>query len=106
MTNIIRPIFGGRGRDAEPQGVDTGDEYRPLHVYGTAAGYLVALLGDTRGPERRALKVAIGPVSGNTIEAVAVSPATETGRVDADATAMAVLRALEIVEQGSVTASA
>lgn len=107
MTNIIRPNFGGRSREADPpEPAGAQDEYQPLHVYGTAAGYVVALLEDTHGPEGRALKVVIGPASGNMIEAVAVTPATETGRVDADAAAMAVLRTLEIVEQGSAPASA
>ena len=102
MTNIIRPNFGGRGRETEAtQPVEAEDEYQTLHVYGTAAGYIVALIEDTRGPEGRALKVVIGPDSGNMIEAVAVMPATNEGRVDADATGMAVLRALEIIEQGS-----
>lgn len=107
MTNIIRPNFGNRGREAEPsEFAPSEEEHQPLHVYGTAAGYIVALLEDARGPEGRALKVVIGPASGNVVETVAVMPATDAGRVDADATAMAVLRALEIVEQGSSSASA
>lgn len=101
MSNIIRPNFGSRSQEAEPsEPADPGDEYLPLHVYGTAAGYVVALLEDTRGPEGRALKVVIGPTSGNTIEAVAVMPATDEGRIDADAAAVAVLRAMEIIEKG------
>ena len=72
----------------------------------TAAGYLVALMEDARGPEGHVLKVVVGPAGQNLCEAVAVMPATEEGRVDADASAMAVLRALEIVEQGDAPASA
>lgn len=107
MTNIIRPIFGSRTREAEPpEAPDPHEEYQPLHVYGTAAGYLVALMEDARGPEGRCLKVVIGAASKNTIEAVAVMPPTDEGRVDADMAAMAVLRALEIVEQGGAPASA
>ncbi|HJE25380.1 MAG TPA: hypothetical protein K8W01_17125 [Methylorubrum populi] len=101
MTNIIRPNFGSRSREGEPAEIAPSEEgYQPLHVYGTAAGYIVVLLEDARGPEGRALKVVIGPASGNVLEAVAMMPATDAGRVDADATAVAVLRALEIVEQG------
>ncbi len=107
MSNIIRPNFGSRSREAEPSDpADPGDEYHPLHVYGTAAGYVVALLEDNRGPEGQALKVVIGPAAGNTIEAVAVMPDTDEGRVDADTAAMAVLRALEVVEQSSAPPSA
>jgi hypothetical protein len=51
----------------------------------------VSLIQDTRGPEGRCLKVVIGAVSKNTIEAVAVMPASDEGRDDADMTAMAVL---------------
>ncbi|CAO4162633.1 hypothetical protein [Methylorubrum populi] len=101
MTNIIRPNFGSRSREEEPAEIaPSEEEFQPLHVYGTAAGYIVALVEDARRPEGRAIKVVIGSYSGNVLEAVAVMPATDAGRVDADATAMAVLRALEIVEQG------
>jgi hypothetical protein len=107
MTNIIRPNFGGRGREAEaPASAEAPTEHHPVHVYGTAAGYVVALLEDADGPEGRAFKVVVGLAAGNTIEAVAVMPATDAGRLDADATAMAVLRTLEIVEQSSPLASA
>lgn len=107
MTNIIRPNFGVRDREAEPAiAADAVEEYQPLHVYGTAAGYLVALLEDARGPEGRCLKAVIGSVGGNVFETVAVMPATDEGRVDADMAAMAVLRALEVVEQGSGSTSA
>lgn len=104
MTNIIRPNFGSRSREEEPAEIAPSEEvFQPLHVYGTAAGYIVALLEDARGPEGRAFKVVIGSYSGNVLEAVAVMPATDAGRADADATALAILRALEIVEQGRET---
>jgi hypothetical protein len=107
MTNIIRPNFGGRDREAEPAiAAEALEAHEPLHVYGTAAGYLVALLEDAGAPEGRCLKVVIGAVGGNVLEAVAVMPATDEGRVDADMAAMAVLRALEVVEQGSGPATA
>ncbi|CAO4173251.1 hypothetical protein [Methylorubrum aminovorans] len=107
MTNIIRPNFGGRTHETElSEAPDPHEEYQPLHVYGTAAGYLVALVQDARGPEGRCLKVVLGAASKNTIEAVAVMPATDEGRVDADMAAMAVLRALEIVERSSAPSSA
>lgn len=106
MTNIIRPNFGGRDRQAEPSTADAVEAYEPIHVYGSAAGYLVALLEDAHGPEGRCLKVVTGSVGGNVFETVAATPATDEGRIDADMAAMAVLRALEIVEQGSGPASA
>lgn len=51
----------------------------------------MSLIQDTRGPEGRCLKVVIGAASKNTIEAVAVMPASDEGRDDGDMTAMAVL---------------
>ncbi|CAO4138262.1 hypothetical protein [Methylorubrum aminovorans] len=91
MTNIIRPNFGGRSREADPpEPAGAQDKYQPLHVYGTAAGYLVALMEDAREPEGRCLKVVVGATSNSTVEAVAVMPATDEGRVDADMVAMAV----------------
>jgi hypothetical protein len=92
MTNIIRPNFGGRTREAEPfDAAAPYEECQPLRVYGTEAGHLVSLIQDTRGPEGRCLKDVIGAASKNTIEAVAVMPASDEGRDDADMTAMAVL---------------
>lgn len=102
MTNIIRPNFGGRTREAEPFDAEAPyEECQPLRVYGTEAGYLVSLIQDTRGPEGRCFKVVIGAASKNTIQAVAVMPASD----DADMTAMAVLRAWGIVEQDSAPGS-
>jgi len=42
----------------------------------------------------------VTPAAGNNIEAVAFFVATDEGRIDADATANAILRALEVVEGG------
>lgn len=46
------------------------------------------------------LKVVVGSAAGNSIEAVAFFVASDEGRLDADATANAILRALEVVEGG------
>lgn len=98
MDNVIRPSFGTSRPpvSAEPPAYEDG--YQPLHVYGQAAGHLVALIEDASGPEGLVLKVVVGPAAGNSIEAVAVFVATDEGRIDADATANAILRALEVVE--------
>ena len=107
MTNIIRPDFGGRNRGAEaPEPAKAGDASEPLHVYGIAAGHVVALIEGIGGLEGRTLKVAVGSTTQNVVEAVAVMPITPEGRAEADASAMAILRALEIVEQGTGPSSA
>lgn len=101
MPNVIRPTFGSRPREtdeAAPVAPLGSDGYHQLHVYGRAAGYLVALMEDAGGPEGDALKIVVGPLADNEVEAVAVMPATPEGRIDADVAAMAILRTLEIVE--------
>lgn len=100
MDNVIRPSFGGRQQPASAEPPAYEDGYQPLHVYGQAAGHLVALIEDASGPEGLVLKVVVGPAAGNSIEAVAFFVASNEGRVDADATANAILRALEVVESG------
>lgn len=98
MDNVIRPSFGARPRPASSETSVYEDGYQPLHVYGQAAGHLVALIEDASGPEGLVLKVVVGPAAGNSIEAVAFFIASDEGRLDADATANAILRALEVVE--------
>ncbi len=78
--------------DQQPPTDEDGDQ--PLHVYGQAAGHLVALIEDARGPEGLALKVVVGPAGGNTVDAVAFFVATDEGRIDADTAANAILRAV------------
>ena len=80
--------------------------YQPLHVYGQAAGHVVALIEDASGPEVLVLKVVVGLAAGSSIKAVAFFVASDEGRIDADATANAILRALEVVERGKGPASA
>jgi len=71
MDNVIRPSFGGRQQPASTEPPAYEDGYQPLHVYGRAAGHLVALIEDASGPEGLVLKVVVGPAAGNSIEAVA-----------------------------------
>ena len=100
MSNVIRPTFGApREAASEPAVTPASPEarYEPLRVYGTAAGYLVALLRDDAAPEGPVVKVVVGPDGGNSVEAVAILPATPEGEADADMAAMAVLRALEVL---------
>jgi hypothetical protein len=101
MDNVIRPAFGARSAPSEPahpKASPTPDEWRQLHLYGKAAGYLVGLLRDEDGPEGRTHRVVVGRLDTNAIEAVTVVPATPEGEIDAERAAMAVLRTLEILE--------
>ncbi len=96
MTNVIRPTFG---RPPELRPTAPEDTARqPLRVYGDAAGQIVALMEDPDAPEGAVLKVVVGPLAGNSVEAVAILPRTEAGEIDAELVGMAVLRALALME--------
>ncbi|GBU16477.1 MULTISPECIES: hypothetical protein [Methylobacterium] len=101
--NVIRPVFGTKrppGPAAPAAGPERASSFRPLQVFGEAAGHLVGLVRDEAGPEGPVLRVVIGPLSGDSVEAVSVHPVTPEGETDAGAAGMAVLRALEILERG------
>lgn len=112
MSNVIRPTFGTRGTPTEagpdataavspPVAAPAASERRrDLQLYGQAAGYAVGLLRDEDGPEGPTHRIVVGPLDTNVIEVVAVVPATAEGEIDAERTAMAILRAFEIVEAG------
>ena len=98
MSNIIRPEFGRRHRD-EPQ-AETEQVTEAVCLYGEEAGYRVGLVQDDSGPEGPVLKLFVGEAGSDEVEAVAVTPATPEGRIDADAIGIAILRTLEIVGRG------
>ncbi len=96
MTNVIRPTFG---RPPKPRTMASEDTtHQPLRIYGDAAGHIVALMEDPDAPEGALLKVVVGPLAGNSVEAVAILPRTEVGEIDAELVGMAVLRALALTE--------
>ncbi|WP_336491017.1 hypothetical protein [Methylobacterium nigriterrae] len=66
-------------------------------LYGEEAGLSGGLVQDDHGPEGSLLRVFVGAVDSDEVEAVAVTPATPEGRIDADAIGMAILRTLEIL---------
>lgn len=100
MSNVIRANFGAKA-DAPPQREEPAVEHHPVRVFGQAAGYAVALLQDDAAPEGPVLKIVVGLLSGNTVETVAILPATPEGATDADVTGMAILRTLEVVEDAA-----
>lgn len=98
MDNVIRPTFGAPRAPSAPSPEATASATRPLHLYGEAAGHRVGLLRDEDGPEGRTHRVVVGRLDGDAVEAVAIVPATREGEIDAERTALAILRTLEIVE--------
>ncbi|TXM68533.1 hypothetical protein FV226_20005 [Methylobacterium sp. WL12] len=96
MTNVIRPTFG---RPPQPDAAPPEETaLEPLRIYGKAAGHVVALVADPGSPAGEVLKVVVGPLVGDRVEAVAVLPRTEAGEIDAERVGMAVLRTLEMLE--------
>lgn len=98
MTNVIRPTFG-RPADASP---DVVQEFSPLQVYGTAVGHFVALIRAETGDEGETLQVVVGREGGEGAEPVAIFPDTAEGEADAEATAFAILRSMDIVKEAMV----
>lgn len=98
MDNVIRPTFGRKA--PEPRAHPREDEHE-LRLLGQAGGFRVGLIEDETGPEGPSFKVVVGPCPGDTVEAVAVTPATQAGRIDAEMVGMAVLRTLELVADGT-----
>jgi hypothetical protein len=96
MDNVIRPNFGRKAPVSQPPARE--DEHA-LRMLGQAGAYLVGLIEDETGPEGPTFKVVVGPNPGDTVEAVAVMPATAAGRVDAEMVGLAVLRTLELVAE-------
>ncbi|GJD58807.1 hypothetical protein [Methylobacterium dankookense] len=96
MDNVIRPNFGRKAPEPQPPAHE--DEHA-LRMLGQAGAFLVGLIEDEDGPEGPSFKVVVGPCPGDTVEAVAVMPATPAGRIDAEMVGMAVLRTLELVAE-------
>ncbi|MGC5779844.1 hypothetical protein [Methylobacterium sp. NFXW15] len=99
MTNVIRPTFRRAEAEAPPETVEA---FSPLQVYGAAVGHFVALIRAEDEKVGMTLQVIIGREGGGNAEAVALFPDNAEGETDAEATAFAVIRALEIVKEAMV----
>jgi len=100
MDNVIRPTFG-RPAKTEPNTAEheTVSEFSPLQVYGTTVGHFVALIRAEFGAEGPTLQLIVGQDGGEGAESVAVFPDNAEGEADAETTAFAILRTLEIVKE-------
>lgn len=103
MDNVIRPTFG-RPPKAEPETAEpeTVSEFSPLQVYGTGVGHFVAMIRAETGAEGPTLQLIVGRDGGEGAESVAIFPDNPEGEADAEATAFAILRTLEIVKDAIV----
>lgn len=67
-------------------------------VYGEANGYRVCLVRDDETAEGEVFKLVVGIVPGMEVSTVAILPATDSGAVDAELCALAILRTLSMIE--------
>lgn len=99
MDNVIRPIF--RRVEAEAP-TETVDAFSPLQVYGAAVGHFVALIRAEDEKVGMTLQLIVGREGGENAESVAIFPDTVEGEADAETTAFAILRTLEIVKEAMI----
>lgn len=96
MGEVIRPEFGATDR-----GGNRGHRwtvFAAVHVFGDAGGCRVSIIRDEADPVGDVLKVVVGEVGSDEVEAVAVLPMSLEGKREAVTVGLAVLRTLELVE--------
>ena len=96
MGEIIRPEFGARNSGTNRSGTCT--VFAAVHVFGEAGGCRVSIIRDETYPAGDVLKVVVGEVDSDEVEAVAVLPASMEGKREAVTVGLAVLRTLEMLE--------
>ena len=99
MDNVIRPTFRRAEAEAPPETVDA---FSPLQVYGTVVGHFVALIRAEDEKVGMTLQLIVGRENGENAESVAIFPDTAEGEADAETTAFAILRTLEIVKEAMI----
>ncbi len=103
MDNVARPTFGRPSNaKAEPGAPETVEEFTPLRIHGTAVGHFVALIRAERGDAGLTLQVIVGREDADGAESVAIFSDDEDGKADAEATAFAILRSLEVLKGAMV----
>ena len=96
MGDVIRPTFGRPNSDEG--GAEGGVDVELVHGFGEAAGYQVSLIRQETSPAGDVYKVVVGAVGSDEVLAVAITPATPAGQVDAGMVGTAILRTLELIE--------
>ena len=98
MGKVIRPSFGSKGAANDGSADDTRTVFAAVHVFGDARGCRVSIIHDDEDPLGDVLKVVVGKVESNEVEAVAIVPASREGKREAVTVGLAVLRTLELLE--------
>ena len=96
MGEVVRPEFGARNRGTNRSGTCT--VFAAVHVFGEAGGCRVSIIHDETDPVGDVLKVVVGEVGSDEVEAVAVLPASIDGKREAVIVGLAILRTLEMME--------
>ena len=98
MGKVIRPNFGSKGAGNDSSTGDTRTVFAAVHVFGDARGCRVSIIHDDEDPLGDVLKVVVGKVESDEVEAVAIVPASREGKREAVTVGLAVLRTLELLE--------
>lgn len=98
MGSVIRPDFGRKGTGSGSSTDDTRTVFAAVHVFGEARGCRVSIIHDEDDPLGDVLKVVVGEVGSDEVEAVGIVPATREGKREAVTVGLAVLRTLELLE--------
>lgn len=96
---MIRPTFRRIEAEVPPETVEA---FSPLQIYGAAVGHFVALIRAEDEKVGMTLQVIGGRKEGENAESVAIFPDSAEGEANAETTAFAVIRALEIVKEAMV----
>ena len=98
MGKVIRPNFGSKGAGNDGSTGDTRTVFAAVDVFGDARGCRVSIIHDDEDPLGDVLKVVVGKVESDEVEAVAIVPASREGKREAVTVGLAVLRTLELLE--------
>ena len=98
MGKVIRGNFGSKGTGPDGDNGDTWTVFAAVHVFGDARGCRVSIIHDEEDPLGDVLKIVVGEVGSDEVEAVAIVPASREGKREAVTVGLAVLRTLELLQ--------
>jgi len=100
MGSVITANFGRKstGSGSDSSADDTRTVFAAVHVFGEARGCRVSIIHDEEDPLGDVLKIVVGEMGSDEVEAVAIVPASREGKREAVTVGLAVLRMLEMLE--------
>jgi len=96
MGKVIRPNFGSKGAANDGSADGTRTVSAAVHVFGDARGCRVSIIHNADDPLGDVLKVVVGKIESDEVEAVAIVSASREGRREAVTVGLALLRTLDV----------